>query len=560
MASDTNTKKTKERGTRQRWLRLAPERPDLPEFGPLFDLYWGGPERRITGITLRIIGVNAFALLILMFGILFLGQYQNNLIQARLETFQTELELIAVALSNTDAENTQTMAITLAQTTRQRIRIFDENKNLLIDTRQIREVDDRVWRAQERYAERFHSVEVLKNMTRFLIDLLPDRKTLPLYSQASDIPDLPEALNRQISLSVWQNDEDSIFLSAAAPLIQNGDLNGAVLITREATQIERDIGMVWGNVMRIFLITLILTIMLSIYLSGTIARPLRKLAKAADDVKRGKSNADAIPDLSYRNDEIGELSVVLRQMTSALWDRMDANERFAADVAHELKNPLTSVKSAIETAAVVHKPADREKLMGIIKHDVERLDRLITDISNASRIESELSREAFEKISLRELLVNLLDAYAADPLARNNVADGDWSKTIKAKNATIEMQSTSKRDIFVWGVESRLAQVFQNLLNNALSFTPENGKILVSITRAKDKVHISFQDQGPGIPEGKLNSIFERFYSERPEHENYGQHSGLGLSISKQIIKAHGGDIFAENTKGAKLTVVLKTI
>ena len=581
MASDTATKKTKTQEKKgQRWFRLAPARPDLPELDNLFDLYWGGPERRITGITLRIIAVNAIALLILMFGILYLGQYQNNLINARLQTFESELELISVALSEDTLQITNNAPIIntdkgykivsrLSETSRQRIQVFDLQGNLVIDSRTIPLKDDRIWAIQDRHQDRFQSIAVLKRIANFILELLPDRRTLPKYPGTGkdmhglSLPDVPDALNNLVSLSVWRNDRERIFLSAAAPLHADKVLGGAVLITREGNEIEQDIGQVWIDILKIFLGTLIVTTALSIYLSGVIAKPLKRLAKAAEEVRSGKATAEDIPDLSHRHDEIGELSVVLKQMTGALWERMDSIEQFAADVSHELKNPLTSLRSAVETASVVKKAGDRKKLMDIVKHDIERLDRLITDISNASRIDAELSREKFEKIELGQLLSNLLDAYAANPLKRKGKQQ-NWTKTVKAQGANITLNSTTQEEAWIWGLEGRLAQVFQNIISNALTFTPKSSTLSVMVIPLPKKIRITFEDEGPGIPEGKLKTIFERFYSERPESESYGTHSGLGLSICKQIIDAHSGQIFAENIKdekgeitGARFTVVL---
>ena len=584
MASDTDTKKTEApQSQKPRWFRLAQARPDMPELDNIFDLYWGGPERRITGITLRIIAVNAIALLILVFGILYLGQYQKNIINARLETFESELELITIALSenalstnedtgefNINSEKAYQLISRLSQTSRQRIQIFNLAGNLVFDSRTIPGKDDRIWSQQNRYQERFQSVEVLKRTAKFFLELLPDRQTLPTYPNLGDetnglnVPDVADALKNIISISVWQNQQERIFLSAAAPLRTDDYTHGgAVLITREGHIIEQDIGRLWIDILKIFLGTLIVTTALSIYLSGVIARPLKKLAKSAEAVRTGKATAHDIPDLSHRHDEIGELSVVLKQMTEALWERMDSIEQFAADVSHELKNPLTSLRSAVETASVVKKAGDRKKLMDIVKHDIERLDRLITDISNASRIDAELSREEFEKIELGVLLANLLDAYAANPLKREE-KQNNWGKTVKAQDAKITLHSTTQEEAWVWGLEGRLAQVFQNLISNALTFSPKNAELSVMVIPLPKKISITFEDEGPGIPEGKLATIFERFYSERPESESYGKHSGLGLSICKQIVEAHRGQIFAENIKdekgtitGARFTVVL---
>ena len=572
MASDTATKnsKTKE-PAKGRWFRLAPVRPDLPELDNIMDLYWGGPERRITGITLRIIGVNAIALLILMLGFLYTGQYQNALIEARLETFETELKLISASLTDSasrsqGAEFTELsqMAERFALTTRQRIQLFDEAGVLKTDTRDITTANTPSAAKKE-----FESVQILKKMARIMVGFLPEGRELPPYPETkttdyTTYPNLENALNREISVSVWSNQDGRILLSAAAPILANNEVTGAVLLTQESTKIEEDINQLVSDVFKIFLVTLVLTTLLSIYLSGVIARPLKKLARSAEAVRTGHARADEIPDLSHRHDEIGELSVVLRQMTSALWERMDSIERFAADVAHELKNPLTSMRSAVETVMNVKKTTDRKKLLDIIAHDVNRLDRLITDISHASRIDTEMSREAFEKIDLKEMLSNLLDIYEEDPLKRSAEKTSSWSKTVKAKNAILTMSSLEDEPIYIWGLEDRLAQVLQNLLSNALSFSPKNGEVDVRIVPLKNKVSIVVEDEGVGVPENKLEKIFERFYSERPHHEDYGQHSGLGLSICRQIIDAHSGKIFAENIidengkiQGARFTVIL---
>lgn len=531
MASDTVTKKS-------RWLRLGA--PRRPEFNQFFDLYWGGPERRITGLTLRIIGVNAVALLILVFGMLYLSQYQSTLIENKLETFKTEAELVAASISE---DNSLEMMSHLSRITSQRIRLFNAQGTLISDTGGL---------AQTERHKGLTSVQILKNMASVIIDVLPKRSALPAYPQpatsnGNDYPDVTDALNGEISLSAWHMDEGKVFLSAAAPIQKDGNVRGAVLLTRYGADIEEAIGNFWLDILKMFLFTLVITILLSIYLSGVIARPLRKLARAAEDVRSGNADHTDIPDLSYRHDEIGELSLVLRDMTSALWERMDSIESFAADVSHELKNPLTSLRSAIETLAVVKTQADKDKLIGIIMHDLERMDRLISDISNASRIEAELSREEFQRINLHKLLTHLIDIY----------------KRQNKHHAGIFLECGT--DIEVLGVESRLMQVFENLLSNAVSFSPEGGTISIRVMPAKQRIAIMIEDEGAGIPQGKLETIFERFYSERPKHEDYGRHSGLGLSIAKQIVEAHNGMIYAENLRngagqirGARLTVMLQ--
>jgi len=266
--------------------------------------------------------------------------------------------------------------------------------------------------------------------------------------------------------------------------------------------------------------------------------------------------------MSKRGDEIGELSLVLRDMTKALHDRMDVIERFAADVSHEIKNPLTSMRSAVETAARVKDDKSRKKLMDIIYHDVQRLDRLISDISNASRLDSELTRDEMGQVDIKMLIYKMQDAYKK-PMARGSDKKGKGSK--EEFDETVIKVNAPEGDIFVAGNEERLSQVFGNLITNALSFSPANSKVWISITRENDSVLISIDDEGIGIPENKLKTIFDRFYTERPNHEAYGAHSGLGLSISKQIIDAHDGLIWAENRLddagnkiGARFNVQLK--
>jgi two-component system sensor histidine kinase ChvG len=236
--------------------------------------------------------------------------------------------------------------------------------------------------------------------------------------------------------------------------------------------------------------------------------------------------------MSRRRDEIGELSSALREMTEALWRRMDAIEAFAADVAHEIKNPLTSLRSAVETVSRVQSPDHQRKLMAIIQDDVGRLDRLISDISDASRIDAELSRAETEPVQMRLMMEALAEVYR---------------DTGAAEGVRFAIEADPSDDLKVIGIESRLVQILRNLISNALSFSPPHGTITLRAGRDGDCIRIEVEDDGPGIPENKLDAIFERFYSERPKAEKFGTHSGLGLSISKQIAEAHGGTLRATN-------------
>ncbi|MGQ0527975.1 MAG: stimulus-sensing domain-containing protein [Alphaproteobacteria bacterium] len=535
------------------------------------DAFWGGPERRISGLTVRIIAVNAAALVMLMIGIFYLSQYQESLIEAKLETFGTEVELVSAALS-AGAHNTaqaENMAHELSLAMQQRIIVFDADGTMITDSYSQLDAETVAHFRDIRARKKYYTVQVLEKMASFLIGLAPDSRALPLYPQiesakAADYPDAGKAMTGRTSISAWSEGVDrDILLSAATPLEKNGRQTGAVLLTRPAPDIEKDIGIVWMNIIKSFVITLALMIVLSIYLSGTIARPRKKLARAAEAARTGHGGNVDIPDFSDRNDEIGELSLVLRETTQALLNRMDSIQNFASDVAHELKNPLTSVRSAVETLSVVKDSKDQERMVQIIHQDVARMDRLITDISSISRLDAELSRDKFEQVDLRTVFHTLIESYK-DPLERKPGAALAHNTFANVNGCRIRLDIQISEDLFVWGLESRLLQLFHNLISNALSFSPPNGTIALTAGREKDYIVVSIRDQGPGIPENKLQNIFDRFYTERPKHESYGRHSGLGLSICRQILEAQGGEIFAENIRdssgeitGAQFTVIL---
>jgi two-component system sensor histidine kinase ChvG len=289
------------------------------------------------------------------------------------------------------------------------------------------------------------------------------------------------------------------------------------------------------SIAELFLLALGVTILLSVYLAGTIVRPLRLLSAAADQVRRGQGADPEIPDFAGRGDEIGDLSVALREMTATIRRRMNAIEHFAADVAHELKNPLTSLRSAVETALRVDDPEKRKRLWDVVLDDANRLDRLITDISDASRLDAEMSREDHSLVPLGSMLAALVTLYRE-------------AGTANSPHLALDLPGgVAEMALNVRGNEERLVRVFRNLLDNAVSFSPPGGTITIRVRRTGDMIRVAVEDEGPGIPEGKLGAIFDRFYSERPAGEDYGTHSGLGLAISKQIIEGHDGVIRAEN-------------
>lgn len=324
--------------------------------------------------------------------------------------------------------------------------------------------------------------------------------------------------------------------SVATPVTEAGALVAVVALTSAEGEIDRLVRFEREQVLQMFVVALMVSLGLSLVLASTIANPLSDLAAAAelgrDRDRRTGPNRVRIPDLAARPDEIGRLSVAMRGMVAALYDRIDANEQFAADVAHEIKNPLASLRSAVGTLRVAKRDDQKEKLLEVIEHDVRRLDRLVSDISNASRLDSELVKEEEEEFNLVKTLTNLCE-YLGNQAEEKGV---EFITDFPAEPISIH------------GLEARLAQVFVNLISNAVSFCEDGDAVRVWARRRANRVLVVVEDTGPGIPEQALTKVFKRFYSERPQIQ-FGQHSGLGLAISKQIVEAHGGVIWAENIR-----------
>jgi two-component system sensor histidine kinase ChvG len=330
--------------------------------------------------------------------------------------------------------------------------------------------------------------------------------------------------------------DGTLLITVAEPISRSQQNVGTVLLTREANEVDSAVLAVRISILGLFALALALTVLVSFYLARTIASPILRLAGAAALMREGRARTQALPEqITERNDEIGTLARALDGSAKALWARMDAIEQFAADVAHEIKNPLSSIRSAIETLTRVEDPTRATRLLAIITQDVARLDRLITDISDSSRLDSELSRTTLEIVDLAPILETLKEIHDAT----------------RAKNGPRMVLDSPGIGLTVRGVESRLVQVLRNLIGNAISFSPENGFIWLRGRETGGIVELAVEDEGPGIPDGKLDGIFDRFYSERPQTETFGSHSGLGLSISRQIVEAHQGRIAAENRRDA---------
>lgn len=498
---------------------------------------------------------------VLVAGLLFLEGYETELIESEIGVLRAQAKLMAESLGESasqeqtgdggygvalNPELARRLVYRFASPAGARVRVFLPGSALLIDSRQVVGPGGLIQIEALPPPDQASGVERWFNRIYDTMSPIWERfvRRRPLYREradqaAIDYPEAVSALAGEITGQARRLPDGRIVLSAAAPTRRFKQVIGAVMLSQEGDRVAAAVRGVRFDILRLFAGAAALSILATLYLAGAISRPLRALAHAADRA-RGRAALDqVIPDFSSRRDEIGDLSTALRDMTAAIRARMAATERFAADVAHEIKNPLTSLKSAVETVGRMgDKAGDAERqarLLAIIQNDVQRLDRLISDISDASRLDAELSREEAEPVDLIDLLGALVEIEAA--------AGEDDS----APRLRLEVTPGLDSGAVVHGVEVRLGQVFRNLVANAKSFSPPGGRIDLRAARSGDRYVITVEDEGPGIPPGKEDSIFERFYSERPEAEAFGEHSGLGLSISRQIIVAHSGTIVAEN-------------
>ena len=526
-------------------------------FGPRVSLRprSGGGRWPVSPLTRRILAVNVLALALLAGGFLYLGKYQASLVGQQIESLKTQGEVFAAALGEGAVLDSpdegeillpdlaRQMMRGLVQPTRARARLFDVRGDIIADSRVLRGPGDSV-QVHELPAPETASpiMRAADAVYDWVLGKLPRRTRYPVYREsaeprAEDYPEVMRALRGDTASTIHSDPTGGLVLSAAVPVQRYKQVLGAVMLSTASGEIEEDVRTVRLELLRIFGVALLVTVLLSFYLAGTIARPIRRLAAAAERA-RGRRARVEIPDFTRRGDEIGDLSRSLREMTDALWQRMSAIESFAADVAHEIKNPLSSLRSAVETAVRIEDPVSQRRLMGIILDDVERLDRLITDISDASRLDAELGRLELAPIDIGAMLTALVDIHES-------------TRTEGSPRLVLELGERS-RELFVPGIETRLSQVFHNVITNAVSFSPPGGEIRLRARREGRAVLVTVEDQGPGIPEDKLTAIFDRFYTERPQGEKFGTHSGLGLSISQQIVVAHRGLIWAENHKNAE--------
>jgi len=443
--------------------------------------------------------------------------------------------------------------------TRTRARLFNANGQLIVDSRTLLATPAPVRVEPLEAPDANDVVGALEALYARLINLLPAEHR-QLYRElnhprAHEYAEVLLALNGKAASTVRVNSQGEPILSVAVP-VQRFKLGlGGLMLTSEADDIDEIVRAERRAILQIFFAALALAGGMSMIMAGAIVRPLRRLAQAAERVRDRREWREGIPDFTARGDEIGDLSGILADMTNTLHDRIDTIERFTADVAHEIKNPLTSISSAVEILPQVKDQASRDKLIAIIRDDVRRLDRLISDISQASQLDAQLSRASLEPVELAPLFTGLLEMF------RETRKDGP-------QFALEFMPASGAPDEFtVRGEAGRIGQVLRNLLENAVSFSPLSGVIRVAVSRTGPEVRITVEDQGQGIPQENIETIFERFYTQRPPGEAFGKHSGLGLSISRQIVEAYGGSIRAENCRaenqaitGARFIVTLQAM
>ena len=543
-------------------------------------------SRASSSLTRRIVVLNLGGLVVLLCGFLYLNQFRAGLIDARIQSLQTQGEIIAAAVAASATVETDAITVDpekllqlapgqsydpgddpsvstefsisperigpvlrrLVSPTRTRARVYDRDGYLLLDSRSLAERSN-ILRydlppASEDAAPTF--IERIWNAARRMAG-----SSLPLYVEIGlgngrAYPEVQSALNGQAQPVVRLNARGETIISVSVPVQRFRVVRGALLLSTQGGDIDKIISSERWAIIRLFTIFAGVMLVLSLFLAGTIAEPVRRLAEAAERVRRGIKSRQEIPDFSERSDEIGHLSGALRDMTQALYNRIEAIESFAADVSHELKNPLTSLRSAVEILPKVKSDESRARLLDVIQHDVRRLDRLISDISDASRLDAELARADTEPVDLVRLLGAVVDMA--------NQVKRDDGVAFSLDIAPIG-ESPQADAYLVLGHDSRLGQVITNLLDNARSFSKQGGSVRVALRRARntdragvaaDGVEIVVDDDGPGIPAHAFERIFERFYTDRPD-QGFGQNSGLGLSISRQIVEAHGGRIWAVN-------------
>lgn len=477
-----------------------------------------------------IIALNFLGLAILIIGALTLNEMRRGLVNARIEGLIVQGEWIVHLIDDAATVGEPEPALQAVDAAKllqllhvprsQRVRLFDKDGRLIADSYNVADqVDWAPLPAARKPGQK---------------DPAPARNPAAERAATALRAELNAALRGEQVKGRRVGEGGDQLVSVSLPIQHVRAVVG--VLTLEAGDVDEIIAAERAALVPFILIALGVTMLSSFLIYALVARPVLRLARAADRVQQARARSISMPDLARRQDEIGDLTRSLEQMTDSLSERMDAIERFAADVAHEIRNPLTSIRSAVETLDLVGEGPARERLTGILKQDVGRLDRLVTDIANASRLDAELSRDEPRRVDLSRLIGDIVQLYGA---------------STNPGGATVRiLPSESGEALIVAGREGPLGQVFRNLIDNARSFSPPGGEVRVSLSGGRGQAQVTVEDDGPGIPPDNLETIFERFYTSRPKGTAFGGNSGLGLSIARQIIEAHGGAIHAENRLG----------
>lgn len=557
-------------------------------------LIWWGRRLLFGSVARRILLLNIVALILMAIGIKQLGQFRKILLDNRINALSVQAELVVEALKASQLLNIKCALSRLKFVNSIAVTPYRhpsswgrENAAVIAMVKKLVERSNGDLRIFDRYATELpwrkfvadNWFNVTNSIDKYMIDynIRPIGARLNLDATVSQLSfnsyilpasimkTVREALEGERVTGNYNSEAGSLVFFISLPIIdEDGEVLGALYFSAADTDIKRLLFAEEIVLIKIFAGVLFVMVFLSLLLASTIAQPLRVLAAFANKVKTGIKEKHKVPDFSNRLDEVGQLSEALRSMIDSLYNRIENTERFAADVSHELKNPLTSLRSVIETLPLIKDPAAQNKLLAILKHDVIRLDRLITDIAKVSRLEAELVRSTAEEVDLQQLLAGLVQNSNLR-VDREKGVVGDSKGNIELVTAPLPADKTG---FLVNGHMLRLRQVFVNLIDNAQSFIPkEGGRIYIYLEYIGDtSIKVTIQDNGPGVQAEEVHRIFERFYTDRPGAENFGNHSGLGLSISEQIVSAHGGKLSVENitntglfgqTSGASFSVLL---
>lgn len=499
---------------------MAPD-TDFQKSRRLGALRWRGT----VSLTWRILAVNIIALALLAGGFFYIDSYRARVIDERLYQSAHRLDIARDLIDFAPPEKFPEMALALARGNKERIRAYDADGRLIFDSARA---------GGPTYMLVDPSEEPLKRHVARFLDLMVDgivrADPLPSFAEpvqdrAQSWPEIRAAGRSGAGFANAYYAPDRTPMIASAVLLHDGK---SLLAITNARDITKEVRAERLRLALVLLMAILSSVWLSLFLARTIVLPLRRLARAAARVRLGRARQVTIPRLPDRRDEIGALARSIADMTEALRHRIDATDSFAADVSHELKNPIASLRSALEGIENVKKPELRAQLLGIARDDVRRLDRLVTDIAEASRIDAQLSRTRFEPVDLGQMIERMIVAREARGIP----------KGVRLAFAR------PRRDVaVVMGEESRLMLVMDNLLDNAVSFSPSGGLVQVTATVADEEVLVSVEDEGPGVPPEERETVFRRFHSVRPEADGFGKHSGLGLAIARSIVEGHQGRI-----------------